>query len=352
MSFPSEKRILIAAEQWFGATGRGLSEGFRNLGWDVTQVDPREHFIMGRTKPLRFAARFLAKQSQKSFNRAIIHGANIANPSLFLTIKGNYVTSDTLRILRSKKISTAVYYPDFHFDHPGIEIDSFTEYDNFITTKSFQIEYLKNLLGADRVHLVHHGYTPLVHRPRYESMQDTDYVADVLYVGNYSPYKQIWIEHIIRNLPDVRLMIVGNGWSKPAAGFPSHVTVIGHHIVGDGFARLLQSARVNIAVHFGPMGPNKWEDFVSTRTFQIPASKGFMLHVDNAEIHSLFEAGSEIDVFSNADELCAKIQHYLARPDLRTEMIEAAYRRCVPLYSYDARAREITDIIAASTALR
>ena len=104
---------------------------------------------------------------------------------------------------------------------------------------------------------------------------------------------------------------------------------------------MVQSSRINVAVHMGPIKPGGWEDLVSTRTFEIPACKGFMLHVDNEEIRSLFEVGEEIDVFANEDELVEKIAYYLARPGLRYRMIERAYARCVPAYGYDARAKVI-----------
>ncbi len=71
-----------------------------------------------------------------------------------------------------------------------------------------------------------------------------------------------------------------------------------------------------------PCGAESWEDLVSTRTFDIPTCKGFMLHIDNPEVRELFEPGREIDLFASEDALIAKIEHYLARAMLRGEMIE------------------------------
>jgi spore maturation protein CgeB len=72
-----------------------------------------------------------------------------------------------------------------------------------------------------------------------------------------------------------------------------------------------------------------------------------MLHVDNPEIRTLYEPGKEIDVFATADELCDKIRRYLRQPARRCEMIERAFERCVPAYSYDERGRAIAHEIAA-----
>jgi spore maturation protein CgeB len=348
MSFSSSyPRILIAAELWYGSTGAGVAQGFRDLGWDVVEIDPRDHFIMGRMTPLRVAARLLSGQSQQSYNAEIVNSATTYSPTAFLTVKGNYLSVETLRNLRSRGIITAMYYPDFHFDHPGLDQASFKEYDLFFTTKSFQLDYLRSRLGEDTVRFLHHGYCSLVHRPRQEARTEEDYVTDVLYVGNYSPFKQVWLERISALLSDVRLMIVGNSWTDVARKFGPNTTILGHHVLGDGFARLLESARINVAVHFGPTGPNDWEDLVSIRTFEIPACKGFMLHIDSPEIRTLFTVGSEIGVFSDPEDLCRKIRYYLDHPDERIRMVNAAYRRCVPHYSYNERARTIASAISS-----
>ncbi len=88
-----------------------------------------------------------------------------------------------------------------------------------------------------------------------------------------------------------------------------------------------------------------WADMVSTRTFEIPACRGFMLHVDNEEIREFYKPGVEIDVFASPEELADKIKFYLRRPDLRAKMIERAFQRCVPNYSYIARARYISSFL-------
>jgi spore maturation protein CgeB len=88
-----------------------------------------------------------------------------------------------------------------------------------------------------------------------------------------------------------------------------------------------------------------WQDLVSTRSFELPACKGFMLHVDNFEIRQLYKVGEEIDVFTSAIELSAKIHFYLKNDALRMQMIHKAYSRCVPAYSYDQRALQLASFL-------
>jgi spore maturation protein CgeB len=86
---------------------------------------------------------------------------------------------------------------------------------------------------------------------------------------------------------------------------------------------------------------------VSIRTFEIPACKGFMLHIDNDEIRTVYDVGREIDVFATPAELAKKIEYYLANPSKRGAMVESAYTRCVPAYSYRSRAEAILSAVSA-----
>ena len=70
-----------------------------------------------------------------------------------------------------------------------------------------------------------------------------------------------------------------------------------------------------------------------------------MLHIDNDEVRTLFEVGREIDTFATLENLAEKIDFYLAHPDRRATMIEAAFARAVPAYSYDARAMRMTELM-------
>ena len=70
-----------------------------------------------------------------------------------------------------------------------------------------------------------------------------------------------------------------------------------------------------------------------------------MLHIDNEEIRSFYDVGSEIDVFSTPEECAEKIDFYLKKPDTRKKMIKRAYRRTVPAYSYTERAKQIIRLL-------
>jgi len=335
------QRVLMAGEFWFGASADGVAVGFRKLGWDVCQVEIREHFNHSYALPLRLAARLTKRFALRSYNEAILAAARNLRPRAFVTIKGLHVLPETLAELKRLGVVTVNYYPDVLFAHDGSDAKNLALYDCVATTKAYHLEALTRDLGVCDVRHVPHGYSSHVHYPRAAAVAEADYTTDCLYVGIYSPYKFEWLAALRARLPQVSLTILGNGWREAVRGTALESCFPGYYLLGDTYARALQTARINLAVHYGPVGPEGWEDAVSTRTFEIPACKGFMLHIDNAETRSLFGVGEEIDVFADHDELADKVAHYLAQPELRAAMIERAYARAVPAYSYDVRAAEI-----------
>ena len=338
--------MAFAGEFWAGASGSGLSEGFRDLGWAVQEVDSRDFGARpGKSLAMRVASRLTREISDAACRQSLLDECRMLRPDIFLTIKGAGITRDLLHRVRETGARTVMYYPDFHFDHPGVSTDSFDAYDLFITTKTFQTAYLEDLLGPDRVAYVPHGFSDRVHRPVYSGLSEADFQADVVYVGNHSAYTQAWLEGAASLLPECSFRIVGNRWQAHVAGSPLERCALPGARVGVAYAEAIQTSRINVAVHFGPTASG-WQDLVSTQTFEIPACKGFMLHIDNEEVREFFEPGTEIDVFSSPEELSDKIRFYLARPDLRMQMIERAYERCVPSYGYIARASAINDILS------
>ncbi len=336
--------MVFAGEFWDGASGAGLAAGFRQAGWAVQEVE-RNHFAFPKLKNIvgRLASRLLRKEATRAYREALVRACAELNPDIFLTIKGTDLDLETLHRIRAMGIPMVMFYPDYHFGYAQVTVDTFAQYDLFITTKSFQMDHLSEMLGPERVALVPHGYVDGTHAPVFDNREEAE-TFDVLYAGNHSPSKQDWLEALARSVPEASIALVGNRWEQAGRSGPlKRATLLGEKLAV-GYAQAIQSGKINIALHMGAAA-NGWADLVSTRTFEIPACKGFMLHIDNAEVHEFFEAGSEIDTFATADELCDKVRHYLDRPDLRAAMIERAFARCVPAYGYAARARQIAELL-------
>ncbi len=336
--------MVIAGEFWRGSTGLGLADGFRRCGWAVREIDI-QHFYpnLGNRFVARAVRRALSPLADDAFRAATLNACETLRPDIFLSIKGSAITLDLLKRISATTSQTVLFYPDFHFDYPDVDLNALGQFDRIITSKTFQIEFLAERFGSERVAYIPHGYASGVHKPFHAYLTEHDFQADVQHIGTCSPSKLRWMSRLRRSLPDIRIRLIGAGWKRATIGTALEPSVVSGDYYGCGYSAAVQTARINIGVHFGPVG--EWQDNVSTRTFEIPACRGFMLHIDNAEIRNLFSPETEIDVFSSHDELVEKTQFYLSHPDLRADMIARAYQRAVPAYSYDARAKDLLDII-------
>jgi spore maturation protein CgeB len=341
------RTMVFAGEFWEGCSCQGLADGFERAGWAVQRVDLWRFFSdPAGDFALRAINRLVTDRNRRNYCRAVLEAISLTEPDVFFTVKGSYIGRDTLSKIRSRGIELVMFYPDFHFAHAGTELETIELYDIVFTSKSFQLDFLRRALPERRVEFVHHGYCSSVHRPSVNPMRESDYDYDIMYIGNHSPHKFDWMLDLRQRQPARRFGIIGNRWREHVRSTVLERCMVADEALGFAYANFMRKGRINIAVHAGRVpASGDWEDLVSTRTFEIPAAKCFMLHIDNEEIRDLFNPGSEIDVFSSGEQLSNQIDFYLARPDLRAKMIERAYRRCVPAYSYDARAQQMIGLM-------
>lgn len=337
-------RMMIASEFIHGSTARGLVGGFRALGWDVAEVDLLHFVVRGRGRLARGAARLLWNNSIAEYNAEILRVAELNKIELLLTIKGVNIARSTVERLRANGTRVVVFYPDVLFDHAGVDEAVLATTDLIVTSKSYHAPYLDKLVGPERHVFVHHGYCPSAHSRRH-APGAIPYRWDIGFIGNASPHKAEHLAAVARAFPDQRFVVVGNGWTDMAKGTPLAPFVLGAPLTGDYFARAIEETRINLAIHHGEVGRDKWQDLTSTRTFEIPAAGGFMLHVDNDEVRTLYEPGREIDVFAGEEQLIERIGHYLANEAERGAIAEAGHARCVPAYSLETRAGEIAALL-------
>lgn len=333
---------VAATELWYGSTGYDLSSGLRTCNWRVEGVEPAEFDPAGRSLPHRAIRRMLRPYFLQGYNNAIISAVERVGAKVMLTVKGNFIAESTLDELGRRGVIRIVYYPDYHFDHPGVTEEKFAHFDLIVTTKSFQVDRLAAIAGRDRVVFLHHGYSTVGMPAATDA--STKMLWDVCYVGNASPHKLSYLQAVATHLPAIRMLVVGNGW-EIARGTPLESMVLGHPLSGDFLSRLVARSRINLAVHFGTHARTGWEDFVSRRTFEIPAYGGFMLHIDNQEVRELYNVGKEMDVFSTPAQLVEKVAFYLDNPALASAAAKRGSARANPSYSIAQRARSIDELV-------
>lgn len=342
--FRSAKRILVVGEFWQGANGRGYARAFRELGFDVIELDVNRLFPRFVSLSGRVVSRIMARQFVRNLNQKILNEARAHNIDYAVFIKGVYVDRETISHLKKMNIKTIIFYPDVLFDQPGISENFILENDFIFTTKKFHVDYFKNDLARTVYHL-NHGFYSFNDQNAGMDGRTQHYDYDICYVGNASPYKFEWMEKLSLAFADRKIVIVGNGWEALAKGGPLEKCVLGYPVSGDRLGHYISRSRINLAFHFGPVGEHHWQDDVSLRSFQIPAIGGFMLHIDNDEIRSLYAVPDEIDVFSSPEDLIRKVDYYLTNPTLRERMAKRSHLRCIDEHDLTQRVREMMAVV-------
>jgi spore maturation protein CgeB len=115
-------------------------------------------------------------------------------------------------------------------------------------------------------------------------------------------------------------------------------------IFGDELAIAYSASKVNLGLLSRAVGDPVMSDQTTVRTFQIPASKAFMLHEDTSEVRSYFQPGEEIMVFNGEDDLVLKVDHALSDDNLRQKIRNNGYERCMKeAYDYSRAAATIVN---------
>ncbi|MBI3852519.1 MAG: glycosyltransferase [Verrucomicrobia bacterium] len=340
---PGGRLILFLGAGWWGSDARALAAALRRRGHALIEVSSEDSFPLNWSIfSLRILRRLCRPQFVANYNRAILR--HLENPAIdfLLVFKGTMLRASTLEAFRRRGFALYCFYPDVSFLDHGPEIWSCLPlYDCLFTTKSFHVDdpALKSRVRALR--LVMHGFDPEVHRPIPLSKETlAHYGCDVSFVGCWSPKKEKFLGAIVQVCPGNDVRIWGPGWERSAANLRRCWR--GGGAYGDELSVIYGATKVNLGLLSEPGGGTRVGDSVTTRTWQIPAAGGFLLHEDTVELGRFFSAGHEVAVFRSEADLPEKVKYYLANPEERLRIRAAGHRRCRDSrYTRDGAADEI-----------
>lgn len=336
------RRVLFIGENWFGSCARACCYSLRRLGHVVKDVDAQLYSPPWRNPFGRIGLRVLRNELIEEFNRRILREAELFRPEVLLVYKGTHVEPETIRAMRDTGIACYNYFPDSSFfTHGDRLIRALRECDCIFYTKPNHETYLV-ALSAREGRFVRHGYDPQLHRIRpVDARKREELGHDVLVIGTHHPHKESLLAELLERSPDLDLGIWGNLWEENCQSPRVRHTIRGSALEGELYVDAIRSARINLALMSGPVHGAPGGDETSTRTFEIPACGGFMIHERSPELERLFARDEEVVMFDSIEELDGKIQHYLEAGDERAAIARAGFDRCVPAYSYDERMREV-----------
>ena len=336
-------RVLYLGENWYGSCARACCYALRRMGCDVTDVDIQTFLPTVRRLSSRASLKILRGRLVQEYNEMILDVASRFEPDLLLAFKGPFLEYGTMQVLRNLGVSMYNYYPDTSaFAHGQWLKRSLPEYDCVFYTKPFWDKDVRSQVSLRQSIFLPHGYDPEVHRSwEVDSRDFHQYQHDVSVMATHTPYKETVLEELVSLKPEIDLRIWGNLWAEHCRSPRLKKFIQGMSVIGTSYAKAIKLARINLAIMSGIVQGASQGDETTTRTYEIPACGGFMLHERSEEVLDLFEEGKEIACFGSVQEMVEKIDYYLAHSDERRAIALAGHERCVPAYSYDNRMAEI-----------
>ena len=301
-------RILVVGESWHGSDCTGLARGFRELGHAVALIGS-DQFLPSivRSFSARLLRKVIAPYFVRQFNNHIVEQRSIIQPNIVLVFKGNNVQTATLDIIQNSGTWLCNFYPDVSFMcHKSLDPEGFSYYHHIFTTKSFGLKDFRDQLGLQNVSYLPHGFDSTVHRPLKSSLPLNKDV-DVSFIGSRSLHKQEVLELLASRIGTGSLHIWGEQWVRATKESLLKDSVAGFGIYGDFYALAIGKTKINLGLLSDRAEGASMGDSVTSRTFHIPASGGFLLHERTEEVLEYFEEGKEIACFESPEELLEKV---------------------------------------------
>jgi len=217
-------------------------------------------------------------------------------------------------------------------------------YDAFFHIQPGEFEDKLAALGCEHHAFVQTACDPEVHRAATLSeVEREEYDCDLSFAGaGYFNRLQLF-----KGLTDYDFKIWGVDW---------HARELAPLVVGgerrfdsDVFMKIVAGTKINLNLHSSNAhdGVDPRCDAINPRVFEIAAAGGFQVCDPCIGLDNHFDFATELPVYRDLKELRALIEHFLAHPDERNAIAQAARARVLRGHTYAHRAQEMLDHLIA-----
>ncbi len=205
-------------------------------------------------------------------------------------------------------------------------------YDHFFHIQGPELVDELQRLGANQHRLPMAAHPPL-HRPLELGPADRrTYGGAVGFMGAGYPNRRRILARLVRQGLGLRL------WGVDWQGVPELAGCLAEerYLKSDEVVKIYNACQVVLNLHSSPLAERNigGADFVNPRTLEVPACGGFQLVDRSRGLEEFLAPGREVAVFDNERELLDMAEHYLAHPEERAAMAQAARRRVLDEHTY------------------
>jgi spore maturation protein CgeB len=261
-----------------------------------------------------------------ALNARLTEAAEAAVPELIWIEKGLLVLPEIIRRFKQQNpnVRVVAYQDDNPFGARDYEVpfwrhfvDGLPDYDlHFVKRPSDVTEFMRR--GARRTEIFTTGaYEPIYGR---ESGAAPDrFRYEVAFVGTALDHRPAFVAGLLRR--GVPLTIHGRRWNRHWSYYVYRRRFRGPLAPSD-YAETLWRTKVNLSL----VSHSNCDEY-NGRSFDIPASAGFLLAERTQAHQGFYEEGREAEFFETADELIDKTHFYLANEPARRAIALRGYER-------------------------
>ena len=256
------------------------------------------------------------------------------NPDLVLVLKGEKLEKGIIEKISDAGIKTANYIMD---DPLGIygntKLENIEEYDRFFVFDPFYVRKIRET-GYKNAHYIPCATNTELYKEQIKQ-EKRQFQQDFSFIGTYHKNR----EDVLVNLKAEDMKIWGYGWERSEIlnEKVQKETLNGTKNLEHTkkICRIFNETNVNMNVHF-----THSRESVNIRTFDIPATKSFMLTDYYKEIPNLFRK-NEIATYKDKEELIEKSKYYLENEEERNRISNLGYKRVIKEHTVYHRMKEL-----------
>ncbi len=297
----------------------------KQLGYSVESFNCKQNLLPLSIKNHDQLAWYLKPINNFFINKKLKKLVRNSSYDLIFFIKAENISHKTTRYLKQtlqKKI--IIFYPDNPFvfwngnSNKNVLL-SLPYYDHFLIWSKMLTPALQSA-GVKNVSYFPFAYDENIYTVPSSS---TPQKYDVCFAGTWDKEREQWLTKLHEQMPHIKLAIWGNLWKEK---LPQHSPLLNflysNAIYKNDMISVFQQSKIilnfirqqNMTSH-------------NMRTFEVPATKSFLLTQRTAEQTALpFIEGENIECFSTVDELTKKLAFYLKNDTLRKRITDQGFQ--------------------------
>lgn len=322
-------RLLYFGQSTWGSTSLQRYTALQSFFNVSYLVDSRRVFPdkkSGRTFFKSVQARLGLGHLLSISSKILLQEVERFKPDIVWVDGGFWLPKDIIYFIKKKFNCKFIHYTPDSLMAPGKSNrcmkNAIPAYDVVITTKEQDLK-LYETLSAKRVIFSLQGFDPNIHKPiALSSDEKLKFDSDISFVGHYMKDRAAALDYILSQL-DIKISIYGTGWNNHNVSDKIKNVFYGEAIADD-YAKVIAGSKIILGFL-----NNEVKDTFTTRTFEIPACKGFLLAERSSMHQKLLIEGLEAEYFSTNSEMLRKINQYLVDDDKREEIAFNGHKRVI-----------------------